>query len=69
MAISEQSSNIIGRVAEAVYDPGKMFAFSRDDRDALVLLRTIMDFDPTTGRTGVKQLWLLTVDHILELLR
>jgi hypothetical protein len=69
MAISEQSSSIIGRVAEAVYDPGKMFAFSRDDRDALMLLRTIMDFDPTTGRTDVKHPWLPVVDHILELLR
>lgn len=62
--------SIVERVAEATSDPRKMFAFSRDDRSALALLRTIMNFNLATGCPPVvEHPWLPVVDHILELLR
>jgi hypothetical protein len=61
--------NIVERVAEAVADPRKVFLFSRNDRDSLVLLRTIMNFDLSTGEPPVvEHPWLPLVDHILRLL-
>ena len=61
--------NIVERVAEAVIDPRKVFSFSRNDRDSLVLLRTIMNFDLSTDEPpAVEHPWLPLVDHILGLL-
>lgn len=60
---------IIDRVARSAADPRKCGTFSRRDRDALVLLRTIMDFDMATGRPPVvEHPWLPVVDHILRLI-
>jgi hypothetical protein len=61
--------SIVERVAETASDPRKVFSFARSDRDALVLLRTIMNFDMPTGcPPTVEQPWLPLVDHILRFL-
>ena len=61
--------NIVERVAEAAADPRKVFSFAQSDRDSLVLLRTIMNFDLSTGAPpAVEHPWLPLVDHILRLL-
>ena len=65
-----QLRSVIERVVEAASDPRKDLEFSRDDRDALVILRTIVDFDLGTGRPpDVKHPALPVIDRILELLR